>query len=152
MRQLTVSFCASEKGVVGGTRSEACGSERARGVEDDDGERRNLPRTVGAGAPLCWTLGAGLSGSAGPCTDSRNVESTSGGRFMRSIKTGRSSIAEARASLHFAAVKAAHEDQYLAGEAAGRMQAKLSRRKASREGDPDSDQVNGVRGTPPRGS
>ena len=37
--------------------------------EDDDGERRKLPRTVAAGAPLCWTLGAGLSGSAGPCTD-----------------------------------------------------------------------------------
>ena len=37
--------------------------------EDDDGERRKLPRTVAVGAPLCWTLGAGLSGSAGPCTD-----------------------------------------------------------------------------------
>ena len=37
--------------------------------EDDDGERRKLPRTVGAGAPLCWTLGAGLLGLAGPCTD-----------------------------------------------------------------------------------
>ena len=142
--------CYEKRGVLAAKREarRAGASEH----EDDEGERRKLPRTVGAGAPLCWTLGAGLSGSAGPCTDSRNVESTSGGRFMRSIKTGRSSIAEARASLHFAAVKAAHEDQYLAGEAAGRMQAKLSRRKASREGDPDSDQVNGVRGTPPRGS
>ena len=37
--------------------------------EDDDGERRKPPWAVGAGAPLCWTLGAGLSGSAGPCTD-----------------------------------------------------------------------------------
>ena len=46
---------------------------RARASErkDDDGKRKRLPRAVGAGAPLFWTLGAGLSGSAGPCTDSR---------------------------------------------------------------------------------
>ena len=45
---------------------------RARASErkDDDGKRKRLPRAVGAGAPLFWTLGAGLSGSAGPCTDS----------------------------------------------------------------------------------
>ena len=50
---------------VGREARRAGASER----EDDDGEKRKLPRTVGAGAPLCWTLGAGLSGSAGPCTD-----------------------------------------------------------------------------------
>ena len=60
--------CYEKRGVLAAKREarRAGASER----EDDDGEERKLPRTVGAGAPLCWTLGAGLSGSAGPCTDS----------------------------------------------------------------------------------
>ena len=33
---------------------------RRAGASEHDGERRKLPRTVAAGAPLCWTLGAGL--------------------------------------------------------------------------------------------
>ena len=36
---------------------------------DNDSERRKLPWTISASAPLCWTLGAGFSRSARSCTD-----------------------------------------------------------------------------------